>query len=242
MPRKPVQKPAESKSTTSAQVVKQELSKVVQKQPELQEQTYTSDDRYSCNELVIQNVPSKRDASDRQWRVFVRPEEADEPDPDEVWSAHESEEQTAIDTLFKTYANGVETTRLEIVKGDDEFVVNVWKATPKKEDECPDMDAGLPSVYFDIDDLPSGAPGRTIGSLHAVLAGSKQTALRDEYDDTSNAIPKNVHIDDPGELFGFIGELAELVQHERLAGDPGRSYPLDTRLREIFATMKRGTK
>lgn len=227
MPRKNKTKPTEAPAQPKP--VKRSYDETV-------ERSHTSDERHSINELVIRHVQSTKNAVRAQWQVFVRPEEHDEPRPDDVFETHEPDEQAAFDVLFKAYAKDDTTTRLELVKDGSDSFVRVWKAKPKKDDVGPN-DA-FPSVHFDISDDDCDGAGRLVGRLHRLLAGAGSAASRNAHDDTSNAVPRHVDLTDCGELFDFVGEIAKLVSAELLPGDPGRTYPIDERLSSIFRAIK----
>jgi hypothetical protein len=179
---------------------------------------FTDECTYGCdggshNQLVIQTIEQ---GSDKQFRIFVRPDDPSEPTSDEQWDAHESDEQTALETLFKTYGKG-EGTRIEIwhnLKTDtiNEFFLNVWKPKPNAE-----TDDEYLKVCIDVDDPEGEIVAELVDEIKGKRVEPDTDTLQDEHDAIEDLL---IEFDMPGDLPAHL------------------DYTLSDRLRSIFRTVK----
>jgi hypothetical protein len=244
MPRKPVQKPVESKPTTPAQVVRQEPSNPIPNpivpKTEVKGEGTRIDDGRTTNDLVIQkvSVPFVRKYRGQErverkdyLRIFVRSDESHD-EPDAHWDAHEPEDEAALKQLFTTYGKGSGTTILVRTnvdtQGNQEFFLDVRHPKPDQED-----DDKLPSVLVNLKD----SVGDLALDLFYELSGK---------DPPDDFVTRGALEDVIDELKGDVEELdpiRSLLDEFTMPGDlPGHLYSLPERLRSIFETMKRGTK
>lgn len=181
--------------------------------------TYLCDSPKSRNRLVIQ-----RNDTDKEYRIFVRPEVDDSllPEPIEQWDVHDEPEQGALELLFTTYGKGA-GTRIEFrhnldMQGRNEFFLNVW---PREEVEPADEDDAFPKVVINA----SANEHAIVAELFAEIEGTREEPDSVSLEESQTAIEDLLdEYDMPGDLPAHL------------------DYTLEQRLRSIFDSMKRGVK